>query len=127
MANKQDQGLRKRAADKLKDIFELYQHIQSVQEKGDWNMDYDYVSPGNKKGENYYQIETAWGGTIRFYCNSDFSVWRIEWQLLLKDGGWIIIKGKEYNLPDEIFKWFQDSKVVQGTFLHEDYPEDFPD
>ena len=125
MTNKQDQGLRKRAADELNNIFELAQYILSIQETGSCDIDYDYVerdSLRNKKGETYFQIEPTWadGGTIRFYVNSDFSVWRIEFQLLLPGGGWVIIKGKEYNLPDGIYKWFQDSEVVKGTFIDEE-------
>ncbi|MFB0553110.1 MAG: hypothetical protein ACETWQ_07325 [Phycisphaerae bacterium] len=125
MTNKQDQPLRKRASDALNNIFELAQYILSTTNGISHDIEYDYFdrdSLMNKTGEAYFQIEPTWadGGTIRLYVNSDLTVWRIEFQLLLPDDGWIIIKGKEYNLPDGIYKWFQDSKVVKGTFLDEE-------
>ena len=125
MTSKQDQGLRKRAADELNNIFELAQFCLTMNEPNPHDIEYDYFdrdSPSNKKGEAYFQIEPGWGygGTIRLYVNSDLTVWRIEFQLLLPGGGWVIIKGKEYNLPDGIYKWFQDSEVVKGTFIDEE-------
>ncbi len=124
MTNKQDQGLRKRVADELKNIIEFEQEVLATSEPNPHDIEYDYFdrdSLMNKTGESYFQIEPTYGWCkIRFYVNSDLSVWRIEFLLLLPDGDWIIIKGKEYNLSDEIFKWFQDSEVVKGTFIDEE-------
>ena len=124
MKNKQDQGLRKRVADELKNIIEFEQELLASSEPNPHDIEYDYFdrdSHSNMSGESYFETETTSGWcTIRFYVNSDLSVWRTEMELLLPDGGWVIIKGKKYNLPDGIYKWFQDSEVVKGTFIDED-------
>jgi hypothetical protein len=125
MTNKQEQALRKCAAAKLRETIKFAQDmLPEYRGMGDGCIEYEYAERGsyyNKKGQTYYELTPGWlDGTIRLYTNSDLTVWRIELQLGITGIGYIIIKGKDYNLLNAIHKWFQDSTVVKDFFTEED-------
>ncbi len=116
---------------RVEDIKKLWERYKNDPESNDkdlgnfneYGLCFDYVAPqtftGQRKG--YFQYQLSWGGPsdeFRFYVGPEFQPYRIEyWFMDWFDGARRVLKGKNFDLLNEIFQDFKECGTVEHVFM----------
>lgn len=113
---------------RLQDLEKLFRAYQEGDEERysedigtfpEYGLCVDYVAPHtfNNQKRGYFRYQLSWGGPadeFRFYLDEMLNPTRIEyWFLDWYDGAKLILKGKAYDLLNEIYNFFEDVAIVQ--------------
>ncbi len=118
--------LRKEIDIYLRPLFESYQRGEETTPDGqsfyEHGLGFDYVSAGTFDGqkEGYFRYQISYGGPsdeFRFYTDAGLSLHRVEYCFMdWFDGANVVLKGKNFELLEEIFNHFKDCGTVEHEF-----------
>ena len=110
----------------LRPLFESYQRGEEAMPDGqsfyEHGLGFDYVSANTFEGQKagYFRYQISYGGPsdeFRFYTDAGFSLHRVEyWFLDWFDGANVVLKGKNFELLEEIFNHFKECGTVEHEF-----------
>ena len=119
--------------DTIRTLGKLWKAYQQGREKADcedgtfleYGLCFDYVVPeeGRVGREPYFRYQLSWGGPsdeFRFFATFDGRRWRphrIEyWFLDWFDGARRVLRGKNSELLEDIFAWFDECGSTQSAY-----------
>jgi hypothetical protein len=116
--------------DRISDLKKLWSLYQSGDENGDpelgqfneYGLCFDYVSPGtfNNQRNGYFRYQLSYGGPsdeFRFFVDNAGKLYKIEyWFLDWYDGSCKKLSGKNFELMEEIYNFFDEIGSTEAEF-----------
>ena len=108
--------------DELRKLWRRYCNGKDENGFPEYGLAFDYVAPFTfpDQSAGYYRYQLSWGGPsdeFRFYIGAGKQVKRVEyWFMDWYDGASLELEGKDLQLLEEIFQWFDDVGCVQAEY-----------
>jgi len=119
---------------RMEDLRDMFNRIDSEDDQvreeaytdfSEYALAFDYVAPNTFKGQKqgYFRYQISWGGPseeIRYYCDENFTPYRIEfWFLDWFCGKGAKLHGKNLKLAERVWREFEECGTVEALYMRE--------
>ena len=116
---------------RMSDLFKLWdaynsgedEYVEDIGSLNEYGLSFDYVSPrtfDDDQKEGYFRYQISWGGPsdeFRFYVGPGYELYKIEYRYMdWFDGASYTPGGKDYELLEEIYNWFNEIGVTEAEY-----------